>query len=131
MTKSIELNEHYLNKAYQETSSMAEFLTMVVKPSMSDQTTLDLIDWYQDQIKYQLIIGLYTKTYGDSRPTYVLIEPEIYDESRIYMMRVVETDDLKSRPGYRMSDFEKIKLELRNGWHINDIPSRLTKVDNN
>ena len=124
-----ESTEKRLQKAYQETSSMAEFLTMVVSPSMSDQTTLDLIDWYQDQIKYQLIVGLYTKTYGDSRPTSVLIEPKIDDESRIYMMQVVETDDLKSRPGYRLSDFEKIKLELRNGWQINNIPARLTKVE--
>ena len=124
-----ESTEKRLQKAYQETSSMAEFLTMVVSPSMSDQTTLDLIDWYQDQIKYQLIVGLYTKTYGDSRPTDVVIEPNIDDESRIYMMQVVETDDLKSRPGYRLSDFETIKLELRNGWQINNIPARLTNVE--
>ena len=102
---------------------------MVVSPSMSDQTTLDLIDWYQDQIKYQLIVGLYTKTYGDSRPTYVLIEPKIDDESHIYMMRVVETDDLKSRPGYRLSDFLKIESEVRNGWQIDNLPARLTKVE--
>lgn len=131
MTKSIELSEHYLNKMYQETLSMSEFLSKVIKPYMTDEMVLDLVNWYQDQIKYQLILGSYTRTYGDSRPTYVLIEPEINDESQVYMMRVVETDDLKSRPGYRMSDFEKIKLELRNRWHINDIPSRLTKVDNN
>lgn len=124
-----ESTEKRLQKAYQETSSMAEFLTMVIRPNTSDQTTLDLIDWYQNQTKYQLIVGLYTKTYGDSRPTYVLIEPEINDEAYVYMMRVVETDDLKSRPGYRLSDFQKIKLELRNGWHITDLPARLTKVE--
>lgn len=124
-----ESTEKRLQQAYQETSSMAEFLTMVVSPSMSDQTTLDLISWYQDQIKYQLIVGLYTKTYGDSRPTYVLIEPKIDDESHIYMMRVVETDDLKSRPGYRLSDFLKIESEVRNGWQIDNLPARLTKVE--
>lgn len=131
MTKSIELSEHYLNKMYQETLSMSEFLSKVIKPYMTDEMVLNLFNWYQDQSKYQLVAGLYTKTYGDSRPTYVLIEPDIDDKSHIYMMHVVETDDLKSRPGYRMSDFEKIKLELHNWWHINDIPSRLTKVDNN
>lgn len=121
--------EQRLEQIYQETSSLAEFLSLVIKPSMSYQTVFDLIDWYQDQIKYQLIVGSYTRTYGDSRPTYVLIEPEINDESQIYMMRVVETDDLKSRPGYRLSDFNKIKEELRNGWQINNIPARLTKVE--
>lgn len=120
--------EQRLEQIYQETSSFAEFLSLVIKPSMSSQTVFDLIDWYQDQIKYQLIVGLYTRTYGDSRPTYVLIEPEIDDEAHVYMMRVVETDDLKSRPGYRLSDFNKIKAELRNGWQINNIPARLTKV---
>ena len=127
MTESIELSEHYLNKVYQETLSMSEFLSKIIKPYMTDEIVLNLVNWYQDQIKYQLILGSYTRTYGDSRPTYVLIEPDIDDKSHIYMMHVVETDDLKSRPGYRMSDFEKIKLELRNGWHINDIPSRLTE----
>ena len=131
MTKSIELSEHYLNKMYQETLSMSEFLSKVIKPYMTDEMVINLVNWYQDQIKYQLILGSYTRTYGYSRPTYVLIEPDINDEAHVYMMHVVETDDLKSRPGYRMSDFEKIKLELRNGWNINDIPSRLTKVDNN
>lgn len=124
-----ESTEKRLQQAYQETSSMAEFLTMVVSPSMSDQTTLDIVNWYQEQIKYQLIVGSYTKTYGDSRSTYVLIEPKIDDESHIYMMRVVETDDLKSRPGYRLSDFLKIESEVRNGWQIDNLPARLTKVE--
>lgn len=39
-----EFTEQALQQVYQETSSMAEFLTMVIRPNTSDQTTLDLIN---------------------------------------------------------------------------------------
>ena len=95
---------------------------------MTDTEVKELISYYRGQTKYQLVLGNYIKTLGDNLPTYILIEPQIDDKNGIYMIRVAETTDLKSRPSYHWAEFEKVTDQLKNGFKINSLDRFLVKA---
>ena len=112
----------------QHSASLAEFLGQAIESDMTDSEVKELINYYKAQNKYQLVLGYYIKTLGDNLPTYVLIEPQIDDKNGIYMIRVVEAVDLKSRPSYYRADFEKVADQLKNGFNINSLDKVLVKI---
>lgn len=112
----------------QHSASLAEFLGQAIDSDMTDSEIKELIIYYKAQTEYQLVLGHYIKAFGNNLPTYVLIEPQIDDKDGIYMIRVVETDDLKSRPSYHLADFEKVADQLKNGFNINNLDRFLVKT---
>lgn len=112
----------------QHSASLAEFLGQAIDSDMTDSEVKELINYYKAQNKYQLVLGYYIKTLGDNLPTYILIEPQIDDKNGIYMIRVVETVDLKSRPSYYRADFEKVAGQLDNGFNIKSLDRVLVKT---
>lgn len=112
----------------QHSASLAEFLGQAIESDMTDTEVKELISYYKGQTKYQLVLGYYIKTLGDNLPTYILIEPQIDDKNGIYMIRVAETTDLKSRPSYHWSEFEKVADQLKNGFNINNLDRFLVKT---
>lgn len=116
----------------QRFASLAEFLRQAIDSDMTDSEVKELINYYKAhkaQNKYQLVLGYYIKTLGDNLPTYVLIEPQIDDKNGIYMIRVVEAVDLKSRPSYYRADFEKVADQLENGFNIKSLDRVLVKTN--
>ena len=112
----------------QHSASLAEFLGQAIESDMTDSEVKELINYYEAQNKYQLVLGYYIKTFGDNLPTYILIEPQVDDKNGIYMIRVVEAVDLKSRPSYYRADFEKVAGQLKNGFNINSLDRVLVKT---
>lgn len=112
----------------QHSASLAEFLGQAIESDMTDTEVKELISYYKGQTKYQLVLGYYIKTLGDNLPTYILIEPQIDDKDGIYMIQVVEAVDLKSRPSYYRSDFEKVANQLKNGFKIKSLDRVLVKT---
>ena len=113
----------------QHSASLAEFLGQAIDSDMTDSEVKELINYYKAQNKYQLVLGYYIKTLGDNLPTYILIETQIDDKDGIYMIRVVEAVDLKSRPSYYRDDFEKVAGQLKNGFNINSLDKALVKTE--